>query len=82
MKKNKKSRRQPPKKKQNRPHLLSLSQKNGLLLQETDIILMGTVDETASTFGKLGGTGVAVHVDHAQASGAPVVFGVGFGGDG
>ncbi|CAK9086553.1 unnamed protein product [Durusdinium trenchii] len=34
--------------------------------KETDIILMGTVDETASTFGKLGGTGVAVHVDHAQ----------------
>ena len=28
---------------------------------------MGTVDETASSFGKLGGTGVAVHVDHAQA---------------
>lgn len=27
---------------------------------------MGTVDETAATFGKLGGTGVAVHVDHAQ----------------
>ncbi|CAE7574552.1 unnamed protein product [Symbiodinium microadriaticum] len=37
------------------------------LAEETDIILMGTVDETASTFGKLGGTGVAVHVDHAQA---------------
>ena len=34
--------------------------------QETDIILMGTVDETAATFGKMGGTGVAVHVDHAQ----------------
>ncbi|CAJ1413088.1 unnamed protein product [Effrenium voratum] len=34
--------------------------------KETDIILMGTVDETASTFQKLGGTGVAVHVDHAQ----------------
>jgi len=34
--------------------------------KETDVILMGTVDETASTFGKLGGTGVAVHVDHAQ----------------
>eukprot|EP00913_Durusdinium_trenchii_P034948 g32690.t1 len=38
----------------------------GEKLPETDIILMGTVDETASTFGKLGGTGVAVHVDHAQ----------------
>ena len=36
-------------------------------MQETDIILMGTVDETAATFGKMGGTGVAVHVDHAQA---------------
>jgi len=34
--------------------------------KETDIILMGTVDETAATFTKLGGTGVAVHVDHAQ----------------
>jgi len=34
--------------------------------KETDIILMGTVDETAATFGKMGGTGVAVHVDHAQ----------------
>eukprot|EP00930_Biecheleria_cincta_P026801 TRINITY_DN1884_c0_g1_i1.p1 TRINITY_DN1884_c0_g1~~TRINITY_DN1884_c0_g1_i1.p1 ORF type:complete len:685 (-),score=165.52 TRINITY_DN1884_c0_g1_i1:76-2130(-) len=34
--------------------------------KETDILLMGTVDETASQFNKLGGTGVAVHVDHAQ----------------
>ena len=34
--------------------------------KETDIILMGTVDETAASFQKLGGTGVAVHVDHAQ----------------
>lgn len=32
----------------------------------TDILLMGTVDETAANMGKVGGTGVAVHVDHAQ----------------
>mmetsp|Transcript_77630 Transcript_77630/g.180060 ORF Transcript_77630/g.180060 Transcript_77630/m.180060 type:complete len:603 (-) Transcript_77630:124-1932(-) len=32
----------------------------------TDILLMGTVDETAASFTKLGGVGVATHVDHAQ----------------
>mmetsp|Transcript_70747 Transcript_70747/g.207210 ORF Transcript_70747/g.207210 Transcript_70747/m.207210 type:complete len:603 (+) Transcript_70747:56-1864(+) len=32
----------------------------------TDILLMGTVDETAASFAKLGGVGVATHVDHAQ----------------
>eukprot|EP00931_Biecheleriopsis_adriatica_P089163 TRINITY_DN63330_c0_g1_i1.p1 TRINITY_DN63330_c0_g1~~TRINITY_DN63330_c0_g1_i1.p1 ORF type:complete len:691 (+),score=174.32 TRINITY_DN63330_c0_g1_i1:27-2075(+) len=36
--------------------------------KETDVLLMGTVDETAAGFTKLGGTGVAVHVDHAQDS--------------
>eukprot|EP00933_Yihiella_yeosuensis_P053281 TRINITY_DN51494_c0_g1_i1.p1 TRINITY_DN51494_c0_g1~~TRINITY_DN51494_c0_g1_i1.p1 ORF type:complete len:700 (+),score=152.94 TRINITY_DN51494_c0_g1_i1:61-2160(+) len=36
--------------------------------KETDVILMGTVDETVSAFSKLGGTGVAAHVDHAQDS--------------
>jgi NAD(P)-dependent dehydrogenase (short-subunit alcohol dehydrogenase family) len=34
----------------------------------TDILLMGTVDETAASFAKLGGAGIAVHVDHAQDS--------------
>lgn len=34
--------------------------------KETDVILMGTVDETAAAFSKVGGAGVAVHVDHAQ----------------
>jgi len=34
----------------------------------TDILLMGTVDETAASFAKLGGIGVATHVDHAQDS--------------
>lgn len=34
----------------------------------TDILLMGTVDETAASFAKLGGVGVATHVDHAQMS--------------
>lgn len=34
----------------------------------TDILLMGTVDETAASFAKLGGAGIATHVDHAQDS--------------
>jgi NAD(P)-dependent dehydrogenase (short-subunit alcohol dehydrogenase family) len=34
----------------------------------TDILLMGTVDETAASFGKVGGVGIATHVDHAQAT--------------
>jgi len=34
--------------------------------KETDILLMGTVDETAATFQRMGGVGVATHVDHAQ----------------
>mmetsp|Transcript_119497 Transcript_119497/g.254988 ORF Transcript_119497/g.254988 Transcript_119497/m.254988 type:complete len:379 (+) Transcript_119497:115-1251(+) len=34
----------------------------------TDILLMGTVDETAAGFAKVGGVGIATHVDHAQAS--------------
>jgi NAD(P)-dependent dehydrogenase (short-subunit alcohol dehydrogenase family) len=34
----------------------------------TDVLLMGTVDETAASFAKLGGIGVATHVDHAQDS--------------
>jgi NAD(P)-dependent dehydrogenase (short-subunit alcohol dehydrogenase family) len=32
----------------------------------TDVLLMGTVDETAASFAKLGGVGIATHVDHAQ----------------
>mmetsp|Transcript_41102 Transcript_41102/g.116364 ORF Transcript_41102/g.116364 Transcript_41102/m.116364 type:complete len:471 (+) Transcript_41102:73-1485(+) len=34
----------------------------------TDVLLMGTVDETAASFPKLGGVGIATHVDHAQDS--------------
>merc|ERR1719181_1018829 len=34
----------------------------------TDILLMGTVDETAAGLTKVGGTGVATHVDHAHAA--------------
>mmetsp|Transcript_100145 Transcript_100145/g.323000 ORF Transcript_100145/g.323000 Transcript_100145/m.323000 type:complete len:592 (-) Transcript_100145:201-1976(-) len=32
----------------------------------TDSVLRGTVDETAAAFAKLGGVGIAAHMDHAQ----------------
>lgn len=34
--------------------------------QATDVLMGGTVDETAAAMNKLGGIGVAVHADHAQ----------------